>query len=394
MATPRRLRRPTRPPEIPRRVAASAVLAPLTPRRVEREFRDRVARGALLCCDGSAHARPAPLLSRGYAPRFRVDLFDATYYLSAVRQNEDLRLFVGWVSNGARPDARERLHARLFYKDVSLIWRVASHFARSAHENWIGKGDVRIARDGAYDVETSHESTTDLPFEVQDAFERANRAAKLVRYDPDAVEHVLRRAPDDRIRAYSSFTLPRRRARANPRNLVNGERPVARFARPGDPESLRFAPGFEPDFARGVLEQSELQSSLYGGVVRRFRILSGNRRIQYLFMAGPHHVWIIPPQATTTEISSFGVRTIDVAIDDDLCVPGWEYHGGELDQIPPGYAGERHPRDPSRADASPWLERLPVIRAFRRALLEAPVRGGRRADLRAGSTACEFIQKD
>jgi hypothetical protein len=373
MATPRRARRPSLPPEIPRRVAASAELEPLTPRRVEREFAARLASGAQLCCDGSLRARPAQLLAFGYRPRARINLFDTTYYLSAMRQNEDLRFSVGYVALPVRPGERARIHARVFYKDVSLIWRAASHFARSERENWIGKGDMRVIRDGAYDVEVSHESTTDLPFEVQDAFELHNRAAKLVRYDTDAVPRVLRRGPDDRICAYASFTEPRRRARANPRNLVNGGFAVARFERAGDPSSLRFARGFEPDFARGVLERSELHSSLYGGLVRRFRIASRNRLIQYLFMASPSHVWIIPPQATTTELSSFGVRTIDVAVDDDLCVPGWEYHGGadDLDQIPHGFAGEVHPRDPSRADASPWLERLPVIRAFRRTVLRA-----------------------
>jgi hypothetical protein len=356
--------------EIPRRVAASASLAPLTPRRVEREFHERIAGGAGLVCDGSARARPARLLSFGYVPRFRIDLFDTRYYVCAVRQNEDLRFAVGYV---ALPAPAHTVYARIFYKDVSLIWRAASHFARSARENWIGKGDVRVIGCDGYDLEVSHESTTDLPLEVQGAFEQINRSAKLVRYDPDAVARVLRRAPDDRIAAYHNFTAARRRARANPRNLVNGGQPIATFARPGDPGSLRFARGYEPDFARGVLERSELESSLYGGLVRRFRILSRNHLVQYLFMAGPRHVWIIPPQATTTELSSFGVRTIDVAVDEDLCVPGWEYHGGadELDQIPHGYAGEPHPRDPSRADASPWLDRLPVIRAFRRAVLAA-----------------------
>ena len=338
----------------------------MTPRRIEREFRERLARGALLVCDGSLRARPTQLLSLGYVPRARVDLFDTTWYLSAARQNEDLRFTVGYVAT-----AGARIYARLFYKDVSLIWRAASHFARSARENWIGKGDVRVIRAGGFDLEVSHESTTDLPLEVQDAFEQHNRAAKLVRYDPDAVARVLRRGPDDRLSAYHSFIAARRRARANPRNLVNGGRPIATFARAGDPRSLRFARGFDPDFSRGVLEQSTLESSLYGGPVRRFRILSRNRLVQYLFMAGPRHVWIIPPQATTTELSSFGVRTIDVAVDDDLCVPGWEYHGGpdDLDQIPRGYAGEPNPRDPSRADASPWLDALPVIRAFRRNVL-------------------------
>jgi hypothetical protein len=367
MATPRRAHRPSLRPEIPRRVVASAALAPLTPRRVEREFTARLASGARLWCDGSLRARPEKLLALGYRPRCRIDLFDTTYYLSAMRQNEDLRFSVGYVCEPTR------IFARLFYKDVSLIWRAASHFARSARENWIGKGDVRVIRDGAWDIEVSDESTTDLPFEVQDAFELHSRAAKLVRYDLDAVARVLRRGPDDRIRAYESFTEPRRRARANKRNLVNGGQPVARFDRAGDPASLRFAVGFEPDFTRGVLAHTTMNSSLYGGPVRRFRILSRNRVIQYLFMASPRQVWIIPPQATTTELSSFGVRTIDVAVDGDLCVPGWEYHGSpdDLDQIPRGFAGEFHPRDPSRADASPWLERLPVIRTFRRTVLRA-----------------------
>src|SRR4029453_14280847 len=160
-----------------------------------------------------------------------------------------------------------------------------------------------VIRARGYDLEVSHESTTDLPLEVQGAFEEANRAAKLVRYDPDAIARVLRRAPDDRISAYHNFIAARRRARANPRNLVNGGRPIATFARAGDPRSLRFERGFDPDFARGVLEATALESSLYGGTVRRFRILSRNRLVQYLFMAGPRHVWIIPPQATTIELS-------------------------------------------------------------------------------------------
>ena len=112
-------------------------------------------------------------------------------------------------------------------------------------------------------------------------------------------------------------------------------------------------------------------------MLRRFRILSRNRRIQYLFIAGPHQVWIIPPQATTTELSSFGVRTIDVVADPDLFVSGWEYHYLDTDldppelysQIPAGHAGRPCPDDENKADASPWLDRLPIIRRFRREVL-------------------------
>ncbi|MGE0861935.1 MAG: hypothetical protein AB7P42_22675, partial [Gammaproteobacteria bacterium] len=117
--------------------------------------------------------------------------------------------------------------------------------------------------------------------------------------------------------------------------------------------------------------------TLYGGEMRRFRVLSANREIQYLFMAAPRQAWLIPPQATTTELSSFGVRTVDVLAHEDLCVPGYEYHYLDesveppvfVSQIPAGHAGAPSAIDPSRADASAWLEALPVIREFRRVLL-------------------------
>ena len=158
------------------------------------------------------------------------------------------------------------------------------------------------------------------------------------------------------------------------RNRVNRGESVAWFERENDPGSLRFAPGFEPDFEDGVLETCELSSSLYGGKIRKFRILSANREIQYQFIAGPHQVWIVPPQTLTTELSSYGVRTVDVNAHEDVFVPGYEYHylDDSVDppelhsQIPLGFAGKASEVDPMRADASRWLEQLPVIREFRR----------------------------
>jgi hypothetical protein len=130
---------------------------------------------------------------------------------------------------------------------------------------------------------------------------------------------------------------------------------------------------------------------MYGGALRRYRILARNRKAQYLFIAGPRQVWIPAVQATTTELSSFGVRTVDVAADEDLLVPGYEYHFVDetLDppalrsQIPAGYAGAPSEVDTSRADASAWLERLPVIRRFRREVLGARGARARRAPERA-----------
>lgn len=335
----------------------------------------RVAAGARIDCAGSARRAPQRLL-RAYPPMHACELFGTAFYLAAPRQNEDLRFVVAYVvPDAARADAP--IFPRLFYKDVSLIWRSASHYIRSAGENWIGKGDVHIVDLGDEELETSAEETTDLPLELQNALESLSQRASEVPYDRAAVALVLRRAPDHRIAAYRDFIGPRRRAQSNPANLVNRGRPIARFARPGDPASLRFTRGFEPDFARGVLELSRSRSRLYGGQLRRYRIVSRNRRIQYLFFAGPRQVWIIPPQALSTELSSYGVRTLDVLAPEDLCVPAYEYHfreGGDPDgelvsQIPAGYVGAASTHDPSRADASPWLDQLPVIREFRRRVL-------------------------
>jgi hypothetical protein len=362
-------------PLIPRRIVSSPTPAPLDPARVAREFRALCANGARLRPAGLARCDPARLLAL-YAPHHKLELFGLSFYLTDVRQNDDIRFFVAYVVVPRGGPSPAGVYPRLFYKDGSLLWRVASHYARSDAENWIGKGDIDVFPEpGGYEQVYSAEHTTDLPLELQAAIEAIGRRPPRVRRDFKALELVVRRCPDTRIEAYRDFTEPRRRARSNPRNLVNGGRPIADFTRPGDPASLRFARGFEPDFRRGLLERSRSTSKLYGGAIARYRILSRNRRVQYLFFAGPRHAWIGHPQATTTELSSFGTRTIDLRVAEELVVPGMEYHYLEsrdppvwLSQIPAGFVGETSSYDPYRADASAWLERLPVIREFRREL--------------------------
>ena len=185
---------------------------------------------------------------------------------------------------------------------------------------------------------------------------------------------VLRNAPSNRIWPYQDFEAPRERAMKSRVNRINNNRSIAWFADDDDPGSLQIEPGFEPDFG-AVIDVSTSRSSMYGGEIRKYRLASRNRRIQYLFVAGPHQVWLVNPQAFTVELSSFGLRTVDVVADEDLCIPGYEFFDnagtGELDdQIPPGFAGPVCPVDPDRADASPWNERLPVVQLFRRLVLE------------------------
>jgi hypothetical protein len=349
------------------------------PRAVEREFRELVGAGARIRPAGRARSDPTSLLSKGYAPKHKLVLFDTVFYLAHLREEPNARFFITYVGLGVDRDRAPRhreFFARYFYKDASLVWRSASHFARSAAENWIGKGDLKAVLEDGKKVLYSAEETTNLPLEIQTALDELSRMAPRIRRDERAIGLVLRQAPDHRVEPYADFTAARRRAASNPRNRVHGGDPIAWFARRKDPGSLRFARGYEPDFARGILEVGHSASRLYGGKLRKFRILSTNRRIQYQFVAAPRHVWIVPPQTLTTELSSYGVRTIDVCADEDLFVPGLEYHYLDDDeeparlhsQIPEGFAGSQSEVDPARADASPWLEALPVVQAFRRAI--------------------------
>ncbi len=365
-------------------------------RQIEAEFQQRIDAGARIRPAGSAKSDPSSLLALGYTPKYKIELFDTVFYLSNVRQNPDIRFFVAFVLPpeqplGGGPGAKRKrvrsIYPRILYKDVSLVWRSASHFVRSENENWVGKGAVKtfIDENGEQAI-SSAEETTDLPLEMQTALETLVRKVRRPRRDNAAIELVLRCGPDDRIEPYRDFTEPRRIAAENPRNLINRGRPVARFTREGDPRSLRFVAGFEPDFALGAIEVSGLTSRLYGGAVERYRLLSRNRKIQFMFMAGPKMVWIIPPQATTTALTSFGVRPIDVIADEDLSIPGYEYHFLDdssdppvwVSQIPPGFVGPVSELDDSRCSAAAWIDQMPVVREFRQKVLGRRVRGSAR----------------
>jgi hypothetical protein len=357
-------------------IAASGI----DPGEVAREFRGLVEAGARLRPGGEARRAPASLLTPAYAPKHAIEVFGTTFYLTDPRRGpDDLQFLVAYVvlaADRTLPPRLRTIYPRIFFKDISLVWRCATHWIHSEREYWVGKGDLKSVVEHGLETLYSAEETTNLPLEIQTALDRVSRRSARPARDDRALHLVLRTAPDDRVAAYRDFTEPRRRARQDPRNLVNAGRPVAWFTRENDPASLRFARGYEPDLARGLLESSRSRSRLFGGAVRKYRLLSTNRRIQYLFLAGPRHAWIAWPQPLTTELSSYGVRTIDVEADERLCVPGYEYHylDDSVDpprlhtQIPPGYAGAPSAIEPGWADASAWLEALPVIRAFRRSM--------------------------
>lgn len=347
---------------------------PCTPRQVARRFRELLADGAQLLPAGAARSHPERLVAR-YVPRSEVRLFRAHYFLTGQFQDDSIGFVVGYVGLGEGPEGRIRkLYPRIFYKDLSLVWRVGTHLVRTDDDNWIGKGDVKWERIDGHECLCSAEETTNLPLEIQGALDEVSHAGRA-RADRRAALLILRRAPAQRIEPYADFSLPR--ARANAEHPIHGGRRIARFTKPGDPSSLVFARGYAPDFEAGVIGFSRSASRLYGGAVRKYRVLSENRRVQFSFFSAPRHVWLNPPQALSTEISIYGTRTLDVACDEELFVPGYEYHyvddgvdPPELHtQIPAGFVGEVCELDEFRSDASPWIERMPVVREFRRRVL-------------------------
>jgi hypothetical protein len=333
---------------------------------------------------GTAAKDPERLLEGRRAPRFRVSFLNATYYLSHFA-HDDLNFFIAFVCLAGK----HKISPRIFYKDSSLMWRVGSHVVRTDDENWIGKGEVKwIQRaDGEY-LETLEE-TTNLPLEIQGALDDATRRGFKPKRDAEAVELVLRGGSSNRIRPFSDFSRPREQAAAE--YSLNRGRPIVRLARKLDPSSLTFAKGFAPDFKKGHLGYSLSSSRLYGGRIEKHRVLSENRRVQFQFVASPTHVWMNPPQTLTTEIMGFGVRTTHVAAIDEAFVPGFEFHYEDATvdppvlhtQIPDGFAGDPSEIDPARSDASPWNEKLPMIRRFRREVIGRKGRSGLKVRSRA-----------
>lgn len=344
---------------------------PLAPREVAADFARTLRSGGRLFPAGEARKHPERLLRSPWLPSHRLRLFGATFYLTGLRFDEDIRFLVGYVAlEQRRSPARPSIHPRVFYKDPSLSWRVASHVILDPDGNWIGKGDVRVTREGGERTLSSAEETCVLPFEMQSALDAISRSGKA-RKDLRAVPWLLRAAPPGRIEPYADFTDPRKRARR--RGRIHGGKAIARLRRKGDPRSMEIDPGYEPDFDGGLLEVSASASQLYGGAVQKYRFLSVNGEVQHQLVLAPRHAWLNPPQALTQELSSYGVRTLDVEAPEELCVPGYEYHFVDEhaeppqlhSQIPAGYAGPPSPEDSSRADASRWNEALPVIRRFR-----------------------------
>jgi len=345
----------------------------LSQEQVNAEFKNLIAQGFHLELKGQAKGRKQGYLPRTRTPKYIVDLFGVRYFLSDIRREAGFRFFVAYLVMPQKASHIKRIYPRIFYKDSSLIWRSASHLIKTGSEHWIGKGDLKPVIEDGKIAHYSAEETTNLPYEMDAALDTISRSSNEVIVDKLAQELVLRNAPESRVEPYSDFTTPRRNAMSNPNYAINENRKIAWFKDAAKPQSLCFTPGFDPDFKHGLIDTSLSRSKMYGGTINKYRIASKNRQVQYLFIVGQTQAWIIPPQPLDNLVTSYGVRAVDADVDEDLCIPGYEFHYLEYDddpsslysQIPKGYVGPASEADPDRASASPWIEKLSVMKTFR-----------------------------
>lgn len=345
-------------------------------KQVRFEFKRLLANGFRLETKGQAKNRAPDYLPRTRPPKHIIDLFGVRYFISDIRHEAGFRFFIAYVVMPQVGIHRKRIYPRIFYKDSSLIWRSASHLVKTGNEHWIGKGDLKpVVEDGQINF-YSAEETTNLPYEMDAALDTISRSSADVTEDKMAQEMVLRNAPEDRVEPYADFTGPRRKAMLNPNYAINDNQKIAWFKNANKPNSLCITKGFEPDFKKGLIDTSKSSSRMYGGQITKYRIASKNRKVQYLFIFGKTQAWIIPPQPLDNLLISYGVRAVDVEMDDNLCIPGYEFHYLEFDdepdslysQIPKGFVGPASEADPDRASASPWIEKLSVMKNFRKHL--------------------------
>ncbi|MGI9327906.1 MAG: hypothetical protein ACR2PZ_21990 [Pseudomonadales bacterium] len=361
-----------RPAPIPRAIVGNVSVSEQGERQVASLFRGLIDSGYALKLDGAPQADAETVLRSGYTPKYLIELFGTRFFTCKLRDVDGIKVIPAYVVPAKGVQRNPAIHARAFYKDSSLVWRAASHLINEEGDRWIGKGAVKWVNKRGERGWYSAEETTNLPFELQAALDTVGRSHGRRGSDHRVLSLFLRNAPAGRVEPYLDFSGPRERAMALPANRVNRRRPVAWFEDDHEPGSLRFAEGFAPDF-RKVIDVSGAVSRMYGGDIQKIRIASANELIQYLFVVAPKHIWLVHAQTFTTELSSYGLRTVDVMADEELFIPGYEFfdHAGEGeadDQIPAGFAGEICPGDPDRADASPWNDKLPVVKAIRRQL--------------------------
>jgi len=150
------------PTQLPAGLLTNVLPNEQTAQQTARELNALLQNGATLKPAGDGKHDPSALLKR-YRPTHKIELFGAHFWVSSMRHDEYLNFMVTYVGlENARGQIRS-ISPRIFYKDSSLVWRVASHYISTDDEHWIGKGDVRWEQRADGEYLSSAEETTNLP---------------------------------------------------------------------------------------------------------------------------------------------------------------------------------------------------------------------------------------
>ena len=191
---------------IPVEIIPNVKVTDRTPGQVARQFHGLLDNGYELRVDGQAGKDPMQLLRRGYTPKYEITLFENRFFLGNLRDVEGLKVLPAFVLP-AEQGRKRRIHARVFYKDASLVWRSASHYIDTPEEDWIGKGAVKRVKVDGESRWFSAEETTNLPLEIQAALDEASRRGPRSRSDHRILSLVLRtrhRIGSGRIRTFEA----------------------------------------------------------------------------------------------------------------------------------------------------------------------------------------------
>ena len=164
---------------IPVEIVTNVAVLEKTPRQVAREFHRLIGSGHDLRVDGQAKTDPFALLAGGYTPKHEIELFGTRFFLGNQRIADDLRVLPAFVLTPAEKGRRKpAIHARVLYKDSSLVWRTASHYIAEPGRQWIGKGAVKWIDKRGERGWYSAEETTNLPFEMQPALDDVSQRGR------------------------------------------------------------------------------------------------------------------------------------------------------------------------------------------------------------------------
>ena len=292
----------------------------------------------------------------GYAPAYGFKIGKDVIYLSKpflLDGNSKRPAFIAYNFHKESKEGEYKLFVNSFYKSNSqAVWRVVSHELLEAFatvmkmKGWLGKG--------------INEFGQTLPVEIQDKLENILLAEKEPKIDETIFYAILGRGTTEGPLASEIFTQKEMIKKEKEIIITKGDNPIGR--------DFSFVEGYEPNFAN-VVDRYKSVNSIYGEI-EHYAVLSKNEEIQYLFnVDADGRIWIGTIQAVGIGLTRQGTRadTVILKFPKYLLMPAYEYPK----QIPYGYAGETHKKNPSYADATDYHNKIGIIKEFREKVLES-----------------------